>query len=52
MAPSEAPWIYAMSELRLVQHSIELLRSWTDGVEEITDAHRLREGRNNLSVRI
>ena len=48
----EAPWIYAMNELRSVQHSVELLRSRVDGVEALRDVRGLREGQDNLSNRI
>ena len=33
--PCEAPWIYAMNELRSIQHSIVQLRSQVDEVETL-----------------
>ena len=50
--PCEAPWIYAMSELRSAQHSIELLRGRIDGVEALRDVRELREGLDNITSRI
>ena len=40
-----------MSELRPVQHDVEILRSRIDGVEALRDMRELREGQEALSTR-
>ena len=50
--PSEAPWIYVMSELRSIQFAFEQLRTRIDDVEASTHVRGLREGQDNLSSRI
>ena len=37
----EAPWNWAMSELRRVQHDLQILRSRIDGVEALRDTSRI-----------
>ena len=50
--PSEAPWVYVMSELRSVQFAWEQLRTRMDGVEVSPDVIGLRENQDNLSNRV
>ena len=48
----QAPWLWAMTELRSVQHNLEMLRSRVDGVEALRDMRELREGQEALSTRV
>ena len=50
--PSEAPWIWAMSELRSTQHDIEIPRSRVDGVEALRDIRELHDGQVALTTRV
>ena len=50
--PSEAPWIWTLSELRSTQHEIETLRSRVDGVAALRDVRELREGQDALTTRL
>ena len=49
---SEAPWNWAMNELRCIQHDVEILRSRIDGVEALRDMREWREGHETLSTRV
>ena len=49
---NEAPWTWAMNELRCVQHDVEILRSRIDGVEALRDMRELREGHEGLPTRV
>ena len=50
--PCEAPWIYAMNELRCLQHSVAQLRKRVDEADDLRDLRGLREGQDDLSNRI
>ena len=50
--PSEAPWIWAMSELRSTQHDIEIRRSRVDRVSALHDVIELHEGQDALTTRL